>query len=319
MKPLKSFFQAVLLASFGMLASCVADDINVNDSHKGNDMLCFHVNSIQDNATRAMNNVRAATGDYALAFKKYLSVQGLSPKSLVLRKLPVAGHSGMCLIESTEAGGTPFSVGNALTRAQICDKVTKPFYVFGFNGPQPFDEPNSKNEMLDGTSVNPDGTTNIQTTWKSNKPYGLFYAVYNHLYDQNSSATAPKLKYVEKDGKYVFDYEVPQDVRKQGDLLTSRSKEVNFQNLKSGDKITLDFYHALTAIWFKIGEDVYHGVYKDKKIVKIEIVDAFGKGTCVMPQKNDNGVVKWTNQNSPTTFTLNNINLDTFLFVGCTS
>lgn len=319
MKPLKSFFQAVLLASFGMLASCVADDINVNDSHKGNDMLCFRVYSIQDNGTRAMNNVRAATGDYALAFKKYLSVQGFSPKSLVLRKLPVAGHSGMCLIESTEAGGTPFSVGNALTRAQICDKVTKPFYVFGFNGPQPFDEPNSKNEMLDGTSVNPDGTTNIQTTWKSNKPYGLFYAVYNHLYDQNSSATAPKLKYVENDGKYVFDYDVPEDVSKQGDLLTSRSKEVNFQNLKSGDKINLDFYHALTAIRFKIGEDVYHGVYKDKKIAKIEIEGAFGKGTCVMPQKNDNGVVKWTNQNSPTTFTLNNINLDTFLFVGCTS
>ena len=264
----------------------------------------FRVNSIQDNATRAMNNVRAATGDYALAFKKYLSVQGVSPKSLVLRKLRVAGHSGMCLIGSMEAGGTPFSVGNALTRAQICDKVTKPFYVFGFNGPQPFDEPNSKNEMLDGTSVNPDGTTNIQTTWKSNKPYGLFYAVYNHLYDQNSSATAPKLKYVENDGKYVFDYEVPQDVSKQGDLLTARSKEVNFQNLKSGDKINLDFYH---------------GVYKDKKIVKIEIDGAFGKGTCVMPQKNDNGVVKWTNQNSPTTFTLNNINLDTFLFVGCTS
>jgi|GEM_PF-4664904 hypothetical protein len=90
MKPFKSFFQAVLLASFGMLASCVADDINVNDSHKGNDMLCFRVNSIQDNGTRAMNNVRAATGDYALAFKKYLSVQGLSPKRLVLRKLPVA-------------------------------------------------------------------------------------------------------------------------------------------------------------------------------------------------------------------------------------
>ena len=296
-----------MFASLGMLASCADDDLanggDKSDGDKGT-AVTFNVSDAQDDAQNAMvtpvaGNTRAFAGPVTrVGFANGLAMQGLTPEDLTSQKLPVSGADNACLIETTTAGviPPPVQVVDApQTRANITttDKLPN-FSTIGFRGTS---SGNATTPWFHNADTKPNGALVTPIQWSWGQPYGKFFAV--AVASTTNPNAKPTLSPKGTAAPYV-DFEVKPKVVDQEDLMTACSGEVHYATRFVAPTINLKFRHALTAVRFKVGQNLSW----NKTITKVEITGAKSKGRYMLPT-NENGTgARWTNLSNTKPFIL---------------
>ena len=299
MKTTKLLLLPGLLAALCMLGSCAETDIEGGDT--GGDRgaaVTFTVSETQDAAAQAA--ARSAVGGTLTraAFADNLALLALTPGDLTAQKLPAEGGDGnTCLIETTVAGVNPVQ-GGAQTRADITTTATLgDFSSMGYSG--------AAATSISGT---PDWFHNEKTkktgelynvrywSWSGNR-FARFYGVYPFV---EASYTKVRLSDVTYTGTPYVDFEAEQDVKKQKDLMTACSGVVHYATRNVAPTTNLAFRHALTAVRFKVGQNLSW----NKTINKVEIIGAMSKGRYTMATDETGAGAAWSGLNTPATFTL---------------
>ena len=296
-----------MLASLGMLASCADDDLanggGKNDGDKGT-AVTFNVSNAQDDAQNAMvtpvaGNTRAFAGPVTrVGFANGLAMQGLTPEDLTSQKLPVSGADNACLIETTTAGVNPPPVqvvDAPQTRSNITttDKLPN-FSTIGFRGTS---SGNATTPWFHNADTKPNGALVTPIQWSWGQPYGKFFAV--AVASTTNPNAKPTLSPKGTAAPYV-DFEVKPKVVNQEDLMTACSGEVRYATRFVAPTINLKFRHALTAVRFKVGQNLSW----NKTITKVEITGARSEGRYMLPT-NENGTgARWTNLSNTKPFIL---------------
>ena len=283
------------------LFACSDKDIDSNENN-GKALVAFNVSEKQDQAQAA---AKAAQPMTRAAFANQLALQDLAPEDLTMQKLPVQGKAGagLCLIETTLPGVPSQLEATAQTRADI---TTLPnmgnFSTTAFYGSSDISlEPwfYDKDTKKDGNLVTP-----IYWDWLKN--HGCFYAVYPKP-DNNKIKLSP----ASHTGTPYVDFEVEPDVKNQKDLMTACSGNVHTDigtMSATAPRTDLTFRHALTAVRFKVGENLSYS----KHITKVEIVGAKSKGRYTLPtDKTVTGSWDASTLSAPATFTLSGVNVST--------
>ena len=281
------------------LFACADKDVESNDNN-GKALVAFNVSEKQDQAQAAAKSNQPMT---RAAFANQLALQDLAPEDLTMQKLPVQGMAsqGLCLIETTVAGVPSQREDETPTRANITTMTTmQNFSTTAFYGSSDTSlEPwfYDKDTKKDGNLVTP-----IYWDWFKN--HGCFYAVYPKP-DNNKIKLSP----ASHTGTPYVDFEVEPNVKNQKDLMTACSGNVHTDigaMSATAPRTDLTFRHALTAVRFKVGQNLSW----NKTITKVEIVGAKSKGRYTLPtDKNLSG--SWDAVSTPTTFTLDGLSVST--------
>ena len=274
------------------LFACADKDVETNDNNS-KALVAFNVSETQDQAQAAAKSNQPMT---RAAFANQLALQDLAPEDLTMQKLPVQGaaaSSDICLIETTVPGLPSQFKAETSTRADITTMPTmQNFSTTAFYGSSDTSlEPwfYDKDTKKDGTLVTP-----IYWDWIKN--HGCFYAVYPKP-DNNKIRLSP----ASYTGTPYVDFEVEPNVRNQKDLMTACSGNVHLDAMGTAPRTDLTFRHALTAVRFKVGQNLSW----NKTITKVEIVGAKSKGRYTLPtDKNHTGAWDASTLNAPATFTL---------------
>ena len=274
------------------LFACSDKDIDSNENN-GKALVAFNVSEKQDEAQAAAKANQSVT---RTAFANQLALQDLAPEDLTMQKLPVQGKaasSDICLIETTVAGVPSQWEDGAPTRANITtlpnmgNFSTTAFYGSSDTSLEPWFY--DKDTKKDGNLVTP-----IYWDWFKN--HGCFYAVYPKP-DNNKIKLSPE----SHAGTPYVNFEVEPDVKNQKDLMTACSGNVHLDVMGTAPRTDLTFRHALTAVRFKVGQNLSYS----KHITKVEIVNALSKGKYVLPtDKNHTGAWDASTLSAPATFTL---------------
>ena len=283
------------------LGSCAEEDLgNRNGGDKGT-AVTFNVSSAQDDAQAAAAKVMPGMPVTRAAFSEQLGMMNLTPENLTSQKLAVQGAADLCLIETTTAGIDEMprqAVKDASTRANI---TTLPnlghFSSYGYRGTTATSF-SATPDWFYNKDTNPDGTLvdPVYWAWGENH-YGRFYAVYPQVTNAYTKLTMSPESHAST--PYV-DFEVEPDVKNQKDLMTACSGVVHYATRFVAPTTNLKFRHALTAVRFKVGQNLSYS----KTITKVEIVGAKSKG-CYTLATDENGTnAAWSNLSAPKTFTL---------------
>ena len=278
------------------LFACADKDVETNDNN-GKALVTFNVSAVQSKAQeQAKAAAKAGLPMTRAAFANQLALQNLAPEDLTMQKLPVQGaaaSSDLCLIETTVPGLPSQWEDDAPTRANITTMPTmQNFSTTAFYGSSDTSlEPwfYDKDTKKDGTLVTP-------IYWDWVKTHACFYAVYPKP-DNNKLKLSP----VSYAGTPYVDFEVEPNVRNQKDLMTACSGNVHLDAMGTAPRTDLTFRHALTAVRFKVGQNLSYS----KHITKVEIVGAKSKGRYTLPtDKTVTGSWDASTLNAPATFTL---------------
>ena len=276
------------------LFACSDKDIDSNENN-GKALVAFNVSEKQDQAQAAAKSNQPVT---RTAFANQLALQNLAPEDLTMQKLPVQGKAGagLCLIETTLPGVPSQLEATAQTRADITtlpnmgNFSTTAFYGSSDTSLEPWFY--DKDTKKDGNLVTP-------TYWDWFKNHGCFYAVYPKP-DNNKIKLSP----ASHTGTPYVNFEVEPNVTNQKDLMTACSGNVHTDigaMSATAPRTDLTFRHALTAVRFKVGENLSYS----KHITKVEIVGAKSKGKYTLPtDKNHTGAWDASTLSAPATFTL---------------
>ncbi|MFC2319251.1 MAG: fimbrillin family protein, partial [Segatella oulorum] len=277
-----------------------------NDNN-GKALVAFNVSEKQDEAQdQAKAAAKAGQPMTRAAFANQLALQNLAPEDLTMQKLPVQGaaaSSDICLIETTVPGLPSQWEDNAPTRANITTMPTmQNFSTTAFYG----SSDTSLEPWFYDKDTKKDGNLVAPTYWDWLKNHACFYAVYPKP-DNNKIKLSP-------DGytstPYV-DFEVEPNVTNQKDLMTACSGNVHTDigaMSATAPRTDLTFRHALTAVRFKVGENLSW----NKTITKVEIVGAKSKGRYTLPtDKTVTGSWDASTLSAPTTFTLDGVSVST--------
>ena len=297
-------FAAACFTASIVLFACADKDVETNDNN-GKALVAFNVSAVQ---SKAQEQVKAAAKAglpmTRTAFTHQLALQDLTPEDLTMQKLPVQGaaaSSDLCLIETTVPGLPSQWEDDAPTRANITTMPTmQNFSTTAFYGYSDM----SLAPWFYDKDTNKDGTLVTPIYWDWVKTHACFYAVYPKP-DNNKLKLSP-------DGytstPYV-DFEVEPNVKNQKDLMTACSGPVHstvtnisaVETQATAPRTDLTFRHALTAVRFKVGQNLSYS----KHITKVEIVNALSKGKYVLPtDKNHTGSWDASTLSTPVTFTL---------------
>ena len=275
------------------LFACSDKDIDSNENN-GKALVAFNVSEKQNEAQAAAKANQPMT---RAAFANQLALQELAPEDLTMQKLPVQGKAGagLCLIETTLPGVPSQLEATAQTRADITTLTnlgnfsTTAFYGSSDTSLEPWFY--DKDTKKDGNLVTP-----IYWDWLKN--HGCFYAVYPKPYSKLQLSPASHA------GTPYVNFEVEPDVKNQKDLMTAGSGNVHTDigtMSATAPRTDLTFRHALTAVRFKVGQNLSYS----KHITKVEIVGAKIKGKYTLPtDKNHTGAWDASTLSAPATFTL---------------
>ena len=286
------------------LFACSDKDIDSNENN-GKALVTFNVSAVQSKAQdQAQAAAKAGLPMTRTAFANQLALQNLAPEDLTMQKLPVQGaaaSSDICLIETTVPGVPSQFEAEAPTRANITTMPnmgnfsTTAFYGSSDTSLEPWFY--DKDTKKDGNLVTP-----IYWDWVKN--HACFYAVYPK--PDNSKIKLSPEGYTST--PYV-DFEVEPNVKNQKDLMTACSGPVHstvtnisaMETQATAPRTDLTFRHALTAVRFKVGQNLSYS----KHITKVEIVGAKSKGKYTLPtDKNNTGAWDASTLSAPATFTL---------------
>ena len=289
------------LTALGLIGCSDNDFDSVVNNLENGTAVAFNVGVAGDNTQTTRALTRAAYADQ-------LSDFGLKPEDLVDQKLAVEGNSDYCLVETTLPGiyNEDFK-SNPATRADIITTATLgKFSAIGSRGASA----SALSSWFHNEEVGANGTFKNTFYWAMSQPYAKFYAVYPQItdaYDKLAlSSQGTSVPYV--------NVQVETDATNQKDLMTACSGETPIQYVTQGTApvVPIKFQHAMTAIRFKLGENVAAG----HNITKIEIVDALSKGKFTLPS----GVLltstgdldrAWTDVKDKATFKVDGLNVST--------
>ena len=272
------------------LFACADKDVETNDNN-GKALVAFNVSTVQNQAQAAAKSNQPVT---RAAFAHQLALQDLTPEDLTMQKLPVQGaaaSSDICLIETTVAGMPSQFEAETLTRANITTMPTmQNFSTTAFYG----SSDTSLAPWFYDKDTNKDGNLVTPIYWDWIKNHGCFYAVYPKPYSklQLSPSTYAGTPYV--------NFEVEPNVKNQKDLMTACSGNVHLDAIGAAPRTDLTFRHALTAVRFKVGQNLSW----NKTITKVEIVGAKSKGRYTLPTDKSGTGAAWSNLSDSKTFTL---------------
>lgn len=293
-----------MLVSLGMFVSCADDNLANSSGGEGNKgtSVTFNVSNAQDDAQNAMVSSVNNEGIRA-SFTQTLNMQGLVPEDLTSQKLPVQGGDGnACLIETTVAGVNPVKHDEAQTRANISTAITEKFSSIGYRGTSAAGI--STTPWFHNKETNPNGTLVENIPWAWEQPYGRFYGISPQVTSAYPKLTVSPDTYA---GTPYVDFEAETDAKKQKDLMTACSGVVQYATKGVAPTTNLAFRHALTAVRFKVGQNLSW----NKTITKVEIINAKSKGRYTLATDENGTGAGWSNLSTPTTFTLDGVSVST--------
>ena len=300
-----NLFVLLILATAGFMASCTDDDF-ANGGIGGNKnsvAVKFGVGDMQNEAQQTMTRAAAGATISRAAFMQGLAMQGIAIEDLTTQELSVDGTDEVCLLETTVAGMNPVQQSDLQTRANISTAITENFSTLGYCGET---ESSISNEpWFYNEETNKDGVLTNMIVWKREFPYGKFLGISPQIKsDYDKLRLSPK-NYT---GTPYVDFEVEGDVKNQKDLLVANSGVVQFETpYEKAPVVPLKFRHALTAIHFKVGQNLSWS----KTITKVEIKGAKTKGRYTLPVDNNGNSGIWTPNKETGDCTLDGLNVST--------
>lgn len=277
------------------MVSCADDDLgnNLSDGDK-EAIVQFEITDAQE---EALSKYNASTRGAITA--------GLSDKDLEGKKLEAQSNKNLnvCLIETTVEGVNPV-VTDARTRANIIDLNS--FGDFSSTGLRGTNASNIKEEWFIDAKTKKNGELYTQIPWSWQKPYGCFFAVYPEL---NTYKDKMKINKPDANGFPSVEFEIETDVRKQVDLMTACSGNVQYATRYQAPRTSLNFRHALTAIRFAVGQNLSF----DKTIKQISLKNVLLKSKYVVSNQYNGTGAKWisTGYNTRGDVTLDGLNYKT--------
>ena len=275
----KTFFYHALSALFvgGMAfaaVSCADDDLAEKTNNGDTEAAVrFDVSDSQEDAQTRGALTRGAI------------TPGLTDKDLDGKKLAVQSSENLdvCLIETTVEGVNPVKLEPG-TRANITtlEKLTD-FSSTGVRG--------TAANAIDKEWFNEEKTRNNgilynTRSWSWLQPHGRFYAVY-----PESTNGSNGIKFSKPNGTAApsIEFTVNTDVRKQVDLMTACSGNVQYATRFQAPRTNLQFRHALTAIRFAVGQNLSF----NKTIKDITLKNVLIKSKYTLSNKLDGTGAAW--------------------------
>ena len=295
----KIFFYRALSALFvgGMAfaaVSCADDDLAEKTNNGDTEAVVrFDVSDSQEDAQTRGALTRGAI------------TPGLTDKDLDGKKLAVQSSENLdvCLIETTIEGVNPVKLEPG-TRANITtlEKLTD-FSSTGVRGTAA----NAINkEWFDEERTRSNGILYNTRRWSWLQPHGRFYAVY-----PESTNGSNGIKFTKPNGTAApsIEFTVNTDVRKQVDLMTACSGNVQYATRFQAPRTNLQFRHALTAIRFAVGQNLSF----NKTIKDITLKNVLIKSKYTLSNKLDGTGAAWNHSGYDTrrNVTLSNVNYNT--------
>lgn len=295
----KTFFYHALSALFvgGMAFSAVscADDDLAEKTNNGDTEAAvrFDVSDSQEDAQTRGALTRGAI------------TPGLTDKDLDGKKLAVQSSENLdvCLIETTIEGVNPVKLEPG-TRANITtlEKLTD-FSSTGVRG--------TAANAIDKEWFNEEKTRNNgilynARSWSWLQPHGRFYAVYPESTNGNNGITFTKPNGTAAPS---LEFTVNTDVRKQVDLMTACSGNVQYATRFQAPITNLQFRHALTAIRFAVGQNLSF----NKTIKDITLKNVLIKSKYTLSNNLNGAGAAWDHSgyNTRGNVTLSNVNYNT--------
>lgn len=255
--------------------SCADDDLgeNTNNGDKGA-VVQFNVGDAQEEALT-----------HGGAMTRGAITQGLTNKDLDGRKLEIQGNENLnlCLIETTVEGVNPVKQEPG-TRANII--TTQNLSDFSSTGVRGTAANAINTGWFEEQKTKKDGTLYTPISWSWLQPYGRFYAVYPESKNNSNGITFTKPNGTAAPS-IVFT--VNKDVRKQVDLMTACSGNVQYATRFQAPRTDLKFRHALTAIRFAVGQNLSF----DKTIKDITLKNVLLKSKYTLSNNFDGAGAAW--------------------------
>ena len=295
----KTFFYRALSALFvgGMAfaaVSCADDDLAEKTNNGDTEAAVrFDVSDSQEDAQTRGALTRGAI------------TPGLTDKDLDGKKLAVQSSENLdvCLIETTIEGVNPVKLEPG-TRANITtlEKLTD-FSSTGVRGTAA----NAINkEWFNEEKTRNNGILYNTRSWSWLQPHGRFYAVY-----PESTNGSNGIKFTKPNGTAApsIEFTVNTDVRKQVDLMTACSGNVQYATRFQAPITNLQFRHALTAIRFAVGQNLSF----NKTIKDITLKNVLLKSKYTLSNKLDGTGAAWNHSGYDTrgNVKLSNVNYNT--------
>ena len=295
----KTFFYHALSALFvgGMAfaaVSCADDDLAEKTNNGDTEATVrFDVSDSQEDAQTRGALTRGAI------------TPGLTDKDLDGQKLAVQSSENLdvCLIETTVEGVNPVKLEPG-TRANITtlEKLTD-FSSTGVRG----SAANAINkEWFNEERTRNNGILYNTRSWSWLQPHGRFYAVY-----PESTNSSNGIKFSKPNGTAApsIEFTVNTDVRKQVDLMTACSGNVQYVTRFQAPRTNLQFRHALTAIRFAVGQNLSF----NKTIKDITLKNVLIKSKYTLSNNLNGAGAAWDHSgyNTRGNVTLSNVNYNT--------
>lgn len=295
----KIFFYRTLSALFvgGMAfaaVSCADDDLAEKTNNGDTEATVrFDVSDSQEDAQTRGALTRGAI------------TPGLTDKDLDGKKLAVQSSENLdvCLIETTVEGVNPVKLEPG-TRANITtlEKLTD-FSSTGVRGTAA----NAINkEWFNEEKTRNNGILYNARSWSWLQPHGRFYAVY-----PESTNGSNGIKFTKPNGTAApsIEFTVNTDVRKQVDLMTACSGNVQYATRFQAPITNLQFRHALTAIRFAVGQNLSF----NKTIKDITLKNVLIKSKYTLSNNLNGAGAAWDHSGNNTrgNVTLSNVNYNT--------
>ena len=245
---------SALLASGAALTavSCADDDLDNGGTNGNGALVRFSVNDVQEGAISRGVMTRGAI------------TPGLGSSDLAGGKLTAHSNRNIdvCLIETTVEGVNPIKA-DAHTRANIIKTSTLgDFSASGIRGTSA-STILATPEWFHAKKTKSNGELYSPIYWAFSQPFARFFAVspntesYSKMTINNTAAS----------GSPSVEFEVDPDVKKEVDLMTACTGDVEYATQGVQPTTKLDFRHALTGIRFAVGQNLSW----NKTIDKVEL------------------------------------------------
>ncbi len=280
---------SVSLLSVALFFGSCADDnfTNKNQGGNGEAALNFEIESIQEST---QEQTRAA----ALGFNE---------ADFAPQRLEASNNAGMdvFLVETTIPGVNPVQPDEQTRGKVIKNNLPTDFSTLGYRGDQASTISQTPNWFYNKRTKR-DGQLYEQLFWNWTDRFARFYAIYPEVNTTNSNI---KLSDANHAGQPQIEFTVKPNVPDQQDLMTATTGIVEYATRHEAPSTTLKFHHALTAVHFTVGANLWAG-----RIQRIEIRGAINKGTYTLSD-NPSQPGTWTLGTSTDNFVLSYININT--------
>ena len=288
------------------MGACAENDLeNRNSEGDKGAVVSFEIKDVQE-AVLADVNPDSRVSD-AATFNHQLTELGLTSADLESQVLEAQSPAGMeaCLVENTIPGINPVQ-HDPQTRATVTKTLTADFSTLGYRGTSATNI-SSIPDWFYNARTKSNGELYDKLLWGWSKRFARFFAIFPEVKNTYSKIKLSPATHV---GNPYVEFEVEPNVLNQKDLMTACSGEVEYQTRGFAPNTSLAFRHALTAVHFAIGQNLWAG-----QIMKIEISGAINKGTYTL-SSDPTQPGTWTLGTTTGTFTLNGININTAVSPG---